>query len=319
MIERFDAYVARCLYDPDHGFYGAGQGSAGRRRGDFITSPEVGPLFATVLARVVDHAWDRLGRPDEVRVYDVGAGPGTLGRGLLDAPGPARNARTVVAIEHTDTLPDDLSGAVVVANELLDNLPFRIVERTAEGWHEVWVDHDGGAGPVEVVRPADSFTMPPGLDEVAPGTRVPILESAHRWVADTLARQPALVLAFDYGAATTVELTERGGWLRTYRGHQRGHDPYLDPGAWDLTTDVAVDQLPEPTDVVDQAMFLRRWGIDDLVDEGRRHWASAAARPDVEAFRMRSRVTEAEALCDPSGLGSWLVWTWDAIGVAWRW
>ena len=48
----FEAWVEACLYDPDGGFYAAG-GAAGRR-GDFITSPEVGPLFGAVVARWLD-------------------------------------------------------------------------------------------------------------------------------------------------------------------------------------------------------------------------------------------------------------------------
>ena len=50
MIERFDHYVDRCLYDPTDGFY-ATRGEAGGSRGDFVTSPEVGPLFGAVVAR----------------------------------------------------------------------------------------------------------------------------------------------------------------------------------------------------------------------------------------------------------------------------
>jgi SAM-dependent MidA family methyltransferase len=65
--------------------------------------------------------------------------------------------------------------------------------------------------------------------------------------------------------------------------------------------------LPEPYAVRDQAQFLMRWGIDDLVEEGRRIWEAAASRPDVAALRMRSRLREAEALCDRSGLGSFVV------------
>ena len=60
-----------------------------------------------------------------------------------------------------------------------------------------------------------------------------------------------------------------------------------------------------------QADFLRRWGIDELVEEGRVHWAAHADRPDLTAMRMRSRVSEAEALLDPAGLGSWLVGRWN--------
>jgi SAM-dependent MidA family methyltransferase len=133
-------------------------------------------------------------------------------------------------------------------------------------------------------------------------------------VGDVLARGPAVLVVVDYGATTTAELARRGGWLRTYRHHERGDDPYDQPGGWDITTDVAIDQLPVPAgyerEVVDQAAFLRRWGIDELVAEGRAHWAAHAARPDLAAIRMRSRVGEAEALLDPAGLGRWLVCTW---------
>ena len=60
-------------------------GSAGRR-GDFITSPEVGPLFGVVIARYLDAEWERIGRPDPFTVVDVGAGPGTLARSVLGGP-----------------------------------------------------------------------------------------------------------------------------------------------------------------------------------------------------------------------------------------
>jgi hypothetical protein len=55
-----------------------------------------------------------------------------------------------------------------------------------------------------------------------------------------------------------------------------------------------------------QAQFLQRWGIEELVDEGRAAWAAAASAPTVAALAMRSRVREAEALLDPAGLGGFL-------------
>ena len=51
-----------------------------------------------------------------------------------------------------------------------------------------------------------------------------------------------------------------------------------------------------------QAQFLQRWGIDELVEEGRAAWAAAAGAPDLAALRMRSRVREAESLLDPAGI-----------------
>ena len=67
----------------DAGFY-SGDDNTGRagRRGDFITSPEVGPLFGAVLARMIDDEWKKAGSPDQFTVVDAGAGPGTLARSI---------------------------------------------------------------------------------------------------------------------------------------------------------------------------------------------------------------------------------------------
>lgn len=327
MLERFDAYMERCLYDPEHGFYATGAGSAGRRGGDFITSPEVGPLFADVLVRAIERWWEELGRPASLVVHDVGSGPGTLARALERAATGSPAIGVVRAVDRVGTdgvttapLPTDLRGSVVIANELLDNCPIRIVERTVDGWAEVWVRTEpaaGGSRAIEELRPLDERppVLPAEVDALAPGVRLPVAEQAARWVADMLERRPAVLLTLDYGAATTGDLAARGGWLRTYRRHERGDDPYRDPGRWDITCDVPVDQLPRPDEVIEQAEFLRRAGIDELVADGRRYWQANAATPDVHAFRMRSRVTEAEALLDPSALGSWLVCRWAEFGV----
>lgn len=329
--ERFDAYVERCLYHPATGFYAGGGGAAGRSRGDFITSPEVGPLFADVLGRALDTWWEELGRPDPFLVVDAGTGPGTLARQLASVEGPSASARTVVGYDHADDLPE-FSGAVVIANELLDNLPFRVLERTEAGWAEWWVDTgpDGStlrlepAGTaaegdaavravVDVVEGAAAAGAGAGAGDVAmaAGARVPVLEQAAAWVSDTLAQGAAKVAVFDYGARSTAELAGRGGWLRAYRRHERDDDPFREPGQWDITTDIAVDQLPPPGEVLTQAEFLRRHGIDELVEEGKQAWAAAAARPDLRAMRMRSRISEAEALTDPDGLGGWLCLLWN--------
>jgi SAM-dependent MidA family methyltransferase len=307
--ERFDAYVQRCLYDPQEGFYVSGEGSAGGHRGDFITSPETGPLFAEVLARAIDWWWVELGRPPELTVYDAGTGPGTLARSLARTGGPSAAARRVHGFDRTGggQIPAGVGSAVVIANELLDNLPFRVVERVRGGWQELHVATSPSGALTEELVPIDD----PGLDPaIGVGSRAPLLDQASQWVAGVLEAGPAVLIAFDYGTLTTAELAERGGWLRTYRRHQRGHDPLIEPGRWDITTDIAVDQLPAPTEVVDQATFLRRWGIDELVEEGKASWAAHAAAPDLAAMKMRSRVSEAEALLDPAGLGSWLACTW---------
>ena len=112
----------------------------------------------------------------------------------------------------------------------------------------------------------------------------------------------------------TAELALRPwrDWLRTYRGNERGDHYLAAPGSQDITTDVPFDQLPATDTLRSQAQFLQRWGIADLVEEGKRIWDEQAARPGLEAMKMRSRVSEAEALLDPGGLGSFLVAEWRA-------
>ncbi|MCC6224784.1 MAG: SAM-dependent methyltransferase [Microthrixaceae bacterium] len=309
--ERFDRYQQRCLYDPDAGFYAAG-GRAGGARGDFLTSPEVGPLFGTVLAGALRSWWEEAGSPPQWVVAEAGAGRGVLAAAVLaasasgDVPlryvcverSAALRAAAVELLGERATVADSLPprADVLLANELLDNLPVRIVERTGEGWAELWVP--------EELRPTDlSLAV-----DVAVGCRLPVIEQAAAWVTAARAVAPRVV-TFDYGVATTAELVDRA-WLRTYAHHERGSDPFVEPGSVDITVDVAVDQLPAPTLVSTQAEWLERWGIEALVEEGRRVWAERASVGDLAAVRARSRVTEAEALCDPDGLGAFLTLEW---------
>jgi len=321
---RFDEFMRIALYGA-HGFYSSG-GQAGRR-GDFITSPEIGPLFGAVVARWIEAEWRRIGEPDDFTIVECGAGPGTLARSVL-AVGPqwrhhycAVESSERQRREHPDTvrsmsdLPAGPLRGVVVANELLDNVPCRLAVFDG-GWREVAV----------CVGPGDRFaeiTTAPDpkwdwLPTTAPhGTRLPIQDGAAAWVASALRllRQGS-VIAFDYCTATTSELVGRPWreWLRTYRAQGRGEHYLAGPGTQDITAQVCVDQLPPPTETLSQTLFLQRWGIDELVDEGRSAWAAAAARPDVKALSMRSRVRESEALLDPRGVGAFEVLTWRVLG-----
>ena len=292
MSERFDRYQHRCLYDPDFGFYATGRG-AGRRARDFITSPEVGPLFGEVVARGLTGWWRDAGEPATWVVCEAGAGRGTLARSVTTAIG-AEVPLDYVTVEFDDALPERAD--VILANELLDNLPVRVVERTASGWAELWVPEEW--------RPTDLELAA----DVPVGARLPVLTEATAWVEDAR-RRADRVLAFDYGVATTAELADRV-WLRTYADHQLAGDPFVEPGTVDITVDLAVDQLPEGSHVETQAEFLRRWGIDELVEEGRRIWAERAHLGDLAAIKARSRVTEADALLDPTGLGAFLALEW---------
>lgn len=319
---RFDHYLSIALYGP-HGFYAVG-GQAGRR-GDFITSPEVGPLFGAVVSRWIEAEYRRLGEPDQFVIIESGAGPGTLARAVLAAA--PQWADRYVAVEvsaaqrelHPEgvrsmpSLPEEPVTGVVLANELLDNVPFRLAVFDG-AWREAYVEvgPDGTLSEVTVPAPTEWDWLPAHAPH---GARVPVQTGAAAWVsAARSALQAGSVLVFDYCTARTAALAAVPWreWLRTYRGHERGAHYLRDVGQQDITTQVCLDQLPEPHSVRTQAQFLQRWGIDELVEEGRVAWAAAASRPDLAALRMRSRVREAESLLDLGGLGGFLAVEWVA-------
>jgi SAM-dependent MidA family methyltransferase len=379
----FAEFQDAALYDPEAGFFTTG-GGAGRVAGDFVTSPEVGALFGTLVARYLDDAWHRLGEPDPFVVVEAGAGRGRLASDVLRT-GPAcapalryvlveRSAmlrseqRELLTIEPADealgpvvlsTDPDDdepqrsrgrrpgwRSGAtqeadelapgtgpivasidelpgiafdgVVVANELLDNLPVRIVERTGDGWAEVRVGLDGDRL-VAMLVPADA-TLAAEADVVAggakvtPGVRLPVPTVLADWlaaVAGVLRRGEVLLVDYaENGAGLAAR--GQGRWLRTYRHHERGGDPLDAPGSQDITCDVSLEYLRSiatragfvVADESTQAAWLTDLGVEALVEEGRAVWRERAHLGDLAAISGRSRVGEAAALLDPDGLGS---------------
>ena len=352
---RFDEVMQAALYDAEAGFY-ATAGQAGRR-GDFLTSAEVGPLFGAVLARALDAWWEEAGSPHPFVVVEAGAGSGTLARSVLHAHPRCREALRYVLVERSarlraahaeglplalpehafaaspaaedeadeplpanapggpialslDALPPVGTAHVVLANELLDNLPVQLLERADEGWAEVWVGADGNRL-VEVLLPAGDVLHAP---RAGVGARIAWQRHAMQWLSDAL-EVGERVVVIDY-ATTTDAMAQRPWreWLRTYRGHAAGSDPLVDLGGQDITCEVAVDQLAvvrEPTCVQSQSEFLRAHGLDDLVAEGRAAWETAAATGGLDAVRGRSRVREAEALTDPSGLGAFSVIEWS--------
>ena len=326
--------VELALYHPSGGFYEGG-GRAGRDGADFITSPEVGGLFGAVLARALDSWWAALGRPDPFVVVEAGAGAGTLARAVLAAAGSlacgaairyvmversaalrsVADERLAGRAEVVADLPTGPFDGVVLANELLDNLPFRLLRRQGSGWAEVFIDGDLS----EVLRPAPA-DVAVEADRLAPNAavqaRIPLQQAATRWVATAAARlRRGRVVVVDY-ADTTMSMASRPWteWVRTYRGHGRAGHPLHDLGSADITCEMAVDQLPPPTLDRAQADFLREHGIDDLVAVARREWIERAHVGDLQALKARSRVTEAAALTDPAGLGAFRVLEWEVPG-----
>ena len=320
----FSEYMRLALYG-ESGFYTTG-GRAGRRGGDFITSPEVGPLFGTVIARALDAWWKELGSPSRFDVVECGAGPGTLARSILAAQPECADAMHYVAVEISasqralhpqgvesrETMPDGPITGVILANELLDNLPFRLFVFDGS-WMEAFVSQASEGQFVEVLRTPD--VVPSCLPKTASlGSRAPIQDAAASWVRNCLAKiGHGRLLLFDYCSTSTAEisLTPWREWLRTYRDQDRGTHYLSDPGSQDITAQVMLDQLPMDFTTSTQADFLKQWGIDHLVREGSDYCESMKNAPDVAAMKMRSRSAEAKSLIDQTGLGAFTALSWQ--------
>ncbi|MCY3686952.1 MAG: hypothetical protein F4117_04675 [Acidimicrobiales bacterium] len=359
---RFDEYMEDALYGAS-GFYVRG-GRPAVRGGDFATAVELGSLFARCVAGYLDRVWHELGRPDPFVVVEGGAGRGTLCSQILRYAGECRLSLHYVMVERVDRqrtealeqvealgadvpvtaiadLPADPLVGVVLANELLDNLPFRLLERSTTGWQEVHVERGersvgapqaaqyGGTSEadepqatsesvVEVLldAPADAAAMADVLmPHAEPGARVPLQLKAAVWVRRALRLlERGRLLVFDYGVPTTAELAARsqGDWLRTYRSQRRVHDPLRDPGSADITCDVAFDQLPPGTTLTSQADWLAAAGIDDMTSPARNLWQRSRAKPSAKALVARTLLDQADALTDPNGMGAFWAAEWRA-------
>ena len=368
----FDEVLDLALYHPTLGFYAGGRG-AGRER-DFLTSPELGPLFGAVIARALDAWWVELGRPDPLVVVEAGAGTGALARAVLTAGPECGPALRYVLVERSDglrrlqhtrlplepapfvlgpsagddpepslrshpgpgplatslpSLPVGPFAGVVLANELLDNLPFRILQRSGDtegrrsgperhqkagGWDEVRVGGDLSEVlvPAAPALAAEAEVLAP---EAPPHGRIPLQHRAGAWLRAALGcLRRGRVVVVDY-AGTTPAMASRPwtDWVRTYRSHGRGGHPLGDLGAQDVTCEVATDQLARvrpPLAERSQAEFLSAHGLDELVGAARETWQARAAIGDLAALAARGRVTEAAALTDPAGLGAFRVLEW---------
>jgi SAM-dependent MidA family methyltransferase len=244
-------------------------------------------------------------------------GPVIAGDDPDEVPRPVGGMGPLVT--SLDELPAVSLTGVVIANELLDNLPVRIVERAADGWSEVRVALAPDGALEEVVVPAPD-DLARAADEVAagepmpPGARLPVPDGTTRWLLDVARMlRRGEVLLVDY-VASAAELVARGqdGWLRTYRAHDRGSSPLDAPGTQDITCDVPHEHLCAAArragfavalDTT-QASWLAELGIDELVDAGEAVWRARAHLGDLEAVAGRSRAVEAAALTDPRGLGA---------------
>jgi SAM-dependent MidA family methyltransferase len=254
----FSRYMAMALYEPGLGYYASGRPVVGRMPGggsDFVTAPELSPLFGRALANQVGEALEASGSDE---VWEFGAGSGALATQLLAALGSrirrysivevsaslrARQAEATRAFAPTlrwlDALPDAMRG-VVVGNEVLDAMPVDLLHFDGSAWHERGVARGQARGSFAWAdRPTD--LCPPLADGFAAGATTELHRQAEAFVAtlaDRLERGAAFFLDYGFPEHEYYHPQRAGGTLMCHRGHRADTDPLVDVGLKDITAHV---------------------------------------------------------------------------------
>ena len=287
----FDRYMAMALYTPGLGYYARDSRKFGTLPGsgsDFVTAPELSPLFGRALARQVAQA---LPACDTAEVWEFGAGSGVLAAQLLDSLGDAVRRYHIVELsgalrerqqetlrEHAarvqwhDTLPAQLRG-VVVGNEVLDAMPVQLLHFDGHRWSERGVVVAGeGFGwedrPTALRPPHDGPFLPGTVTEIHPQA-----EAYMATLAERLVRGAAFFIDYGFPAAEYYHRQRHGGTLMCHRAHQADADPLADVGEKDITahvnfTGIALAAQEAGLDVLGyttQARFLMNCGMLELL------------------------------------------------------
>ena len=297
----FARYMELALYAPGLGYYSGGSRKFGPG-GDFITAPELTPLFGQALATQLEQVM----RASARNIIEAGAGTGLLAadvlralesRGMLpetyailEVSGElrARQQQTLAdAVPHLmprlrwlDRSPERFSGAVV-ANEVLDVMPVHLLAVRPGGIFERGVARGIEGGLAWDERPAEAAVLAAAkaLDLPVPEQGVYVTElnlAARAWIADWAERlESGAVLMIDYGypRAEYYLPSRSSGSLLCYYRHRAHADPLLWPGLNDITafvdfTSVAEAAFDAGLDVLgytSQASFLFNCGILSLL------------------------------------------------------
>jgi len=301
----FDRYMALALYAPGLGYYA----NASRKFGglpssgsDFVTAPEMSPLFGRALAVQVREALDRTGTRE---VWEFGAGSGALARELLQVLGDRVERYTIVELSASlrerqqealrafgervrwaGELPERMEG-VIVGNEVLDAMPVKLLARLGGVWHErgVTVREDGLAWedrPTDLRPPVEPAGTHDYLTEIHPQA-----EAFVRTLAERLVAGAAFFIDYGFAEAEYYHPQRHMGTVMCHRAHLADPDPLDSPGEKDITAHVnftgialAAQEAGLPTlGYTTQGRFLINAGIVPLLEQ-------AAPRERIAAQRL---------------------------------
>lgn len=312
----FERYMSMALYEPGLGYYAGGSTKLGTA-GDFVTAPEMGPLFGRTLARHLEALFEQA----PAAILEFGAGSGALAETLLDAlPGveysiletsaeltARQRERLGARARWLSALPERFSGAIV-ANEVVDALPVHAVAWTSGGAVErgivettgsfAWDDRPA-SGAVRAAMEAMPIELPPsGRFESELGL------AARAWISALGARlERGEVLIVDYGFPQREYYHPQRsmGTLMCHYRHRAHGDVFLHPGLQDITAHVDFSALADAAlaagldllGYTSQAAFLAGCGITEIL----------AGYDPADSRRYLPRAGEAQALLSPSEMG----------------
>jgi len=288
----FARYMELVLYTPGLGYYSGGSAKFGGA-GDFVTAPQISPLFGRVLARQFAEVLKQTGGG----VLELGAGTGLLAGqilgelralgieapySILEVSGELRARQQATLDGHPvnwrDVLPEKFTG-IIFGNEVLDALPVHLVRWTENGPMErgvasvedrfLWLDRLI-ADPA-LLEKAQSLDLPAGyVSEINLAAPALVKSLAERF-------ESGLLLFIDYGFGRS-EYYHPQRHMGTLRAHYRHHaldDPFYLPGLCDLTAhvdftsiaDAGFDSGLDICGYTTQANFLMAGGITQLLAE----------------------------------------------------
>ncbi len=323
----FARYMELALYAPGLGYYSAGSRKLGEG-GDFITAPEMSPLFARCLARQLAqlHAYGLH------RVLEIGAGSGVLAADVLlemDALGCAPESYWILELSGDlrerqreliaqrapawahrvcwlESLPTQFEG-VILANEVLDATPAQVVTTRNGEVLEAGVQHHAARNsfhwfeskaPETLRRAAEGIALP------ADNYRTEINLSARALVtslAQALTRGVMLFIDYGYPAREFYHPQRALGTLMCHYRHHAHDDPLVLVGLQDITTHVdfsaiaasAQDGGAQVCGYATQAQFLINCGITALL----------AAIPATDTRAYAPLAAQAQKLLSPAEMG----------------
>jgi SAM-dependent MidA family methyltransferase len=296
----FARYWELALYTPGLGYYASGLAKFGSdaEGGDFVTAPELTPLYGQALAAQVAQVMVNSAQ----MVLEAGGGSGKLAADLLlalealgcyperylilELSGTLRERqRATIAelaphlldrVEWLDFLPERFSGCVV-GNEVLDAMPVQALDWRTDGLFEEGVSLDDAGNFIRASRPAGTtLTEAVAALPLAAPYRSEVGLASRAWVAEWGHRlEQGALLLIDYGLPRHeyYHPQRNGGTVRCHYRHRTHDDPFWYPGLSDITAHVDFTAIAEAgfdagLDVLGyttQSTFLMNCGITDLL------------------------------------------------------